>query len=334
MEDELIQLKTLLFLAKSSGHTNVIQSLAFDPYNAQFATSSDDKTIRFFSTASTAFSYLSKSVTCGGIVRSIAFYNNNKALLASASDDFSIAIWNTTDYSLYYNISNAHTGAIYGIAFDPSKPGFLASISNGTTDKIKIWNLNVNPPVVNKTLSRHASTALVASIAFEFTGIMATGDDKNKLFIWNNDADRTALFPNIDTGNYVRALAFSPIATDRLLVSGHTSSPFNIKLWSPITGAFITTLAPAHTGNVQCLSFNSFGVLASGSTDASIKLWDSSRTNYRNITISGSTSRINALAFSTNGLLAAGTSGSSPRVAVWSSDSTTTIATTTVTTTV
>jgi WD40 repeat protein len=164
---------------------------------------------------------------------------------------------------------------------------------------------------------------------------MATGDSAGKLFIWNNNADKTALVSNKDTGNYVRALAFSPIMTDRVLVSGHSSSPFNIKTWNPSTGDLIKTLSPAHTGNVMCLSFNAFGVLASGSADGSIKLWDTSRTNYKILIISGSLLRINSLAFSSTDLLAAGTSGSSPKVAVWysSSTTTTTAITTTMTTT-
>jgi WD40 repeat protein len=216
---------------------------------------------------------------------------------------------------LYYNISNAHTAAIYALAFDPSNPGFLVSGSAASTDKVKIWNINVYPPVSTKTLTGHSSAAIVTALAFESTGIMASGDGSSKLLIWNNNTDRTALFPTINTGNYVRALAFSPIMTDRLLVSGHSSStgPYNIKTWNPSTGASINTLSPAHTANVLCLSFNAYGVLATGSADGSIKLWDTSRTNYRNLTITG-TGLVRTVAFSSSDLLAA---GSNAKVVVW-----------------
>ena len=223
---------------------------------------------------------------------------------------------------MYYNISNAHTAAIYALAFDPSNPGFLVSGSAASTDKVKIWNINVYPPVSTKTLTGHASAAIVTALAFESTGIMASGDGSSRLLIWNNNTDRTALFPTINTGNYVRALAFSPIMTDRLLVSGQSSSTgsINIKTWNPSTGVEITTLSPTYTStvNVFCLSFNAYGVLASGSAN-SIRLWDTSRTNYKNLTSSGPLN-INTLAFSSSGLLAAGTLGSSlqnTRVAVW-----------------
>jgi WD40 repeat protein len=217
---------------------------------------------------------------------------------------------------LYYNISNAHTAAIYALAFDPANPGFLVSGSAVGTDKVKIWNINVYPPVSTKTLTGHFSNSIVTAIAFESTGILATGDNFNRIFIWNNDAERTALKSNIITGSFVWALAFSPIMTDRLLVSGHSSSPF-IKTWNPSTGFEITTLSPTYTSTVTvlCLSFNAYGVLASGSAN-STRLWDTSRTNYRNLTIS-STNNINTLAFSSSGLLAAGNLGLNPRVAVW-----------------
>ena len=217
---------------------------------------------------------------------------------------------------MYYNISNAHTAAIYSLVFDPSNPGFLVSGSAASTNNLKIWNINDYPPVSTKTLTGHASSAIVSAIAFESTGILATGDSASKLWIWNNNPDRTAIFSSaINTGNYVRALAFSPIMTDRLLVSGHSSStsPYNIKTWNPSTGAPINTLSPAHTANVLCLSFNAYGVLASGSADNTIKLWDTSKTNYRNLTITG-TGQARTLAFSSSGLLAA---GSNTRVVVW-----------------
>jgi len=220
---------------------------------------------------------------------------------------------------LYHNISNAHTAAIYSLAFDPSNPGFLASASSGITDKVKIWNINVNPPVSTKTLGGHSSASIVLSLAFESTGIMATGDNNNKLFIWNNNTDRTALVSDINTGDVVKALAFSPIMTDRLLVSGHFSAPYFIKTWNPTTGANIDTLI-SHSARILCFSFNTNGVLASGGADGNfgpIKLWDTSRTNFRNLTVTNNNNNINALAFSSNGTLIAGTSGSNPRVAVW-----------------
>ena len=223
---------------------------------------------------------------------------------------------------MYYNISNAHTAAIYSLAFDPSNPGFLVSGSAASTNNLKIWNINDYPPVSTKNLTGHVSGAIVTAIAFESTGILATGDNFNRIFIWNNDAERTALKSNIITGSSVRALAFSPIMTDRLLVSGQSSSTgsINIKTWNPSTGVEITTLSPTYTStvNVFCLSFNAYGVLASGSAN-SIRLWDTSRTNYKNLTSLG-TQAINALAFSSSGLLAAGNVGSSvsnSRVAVW-----------------
>jgi WD40 repeat protein len=225
---------------------------------------------------------------------------------------------------LYYNISNAHTAAIYSLAFDPTNPGFLVSGSAATTDKVKIWNINVYPPVSTKNLTGHNPNTIVTAIAFESTGILATGDSYNRIFIWNNDTERTALKSNIITGSYVWTLAFSPIMTNRILVSGHLwvngSTTNTLKTWNPSTGVEITTLSPTYTSTVTvfCLSFNAYGVLASGSAN-SVRLWDTSRTNYRNLTIS-STQNINALAFSSSGLLAAGNLGSSlqnTRVAVW-----------------
>ena len=102
--------------------------------------------------------------------------------------------------------------------------------------------------------------------------------------------------------------------TNRILVSGHNNAPF-IKTWNPSTGVEITTLSPTYTStvNVFCLSFNAYGVLATGSADGSIKLWDASRTNYRNLTITV-TGQVRTVAFSSSGLLAA---GSNTRVVVW-----------------
>ena len=93
-------------------------------------------------------------------IYSLAFSEKGH-LLAGASSDNSIKIWETKNYELVRTLNN-HTDPVYSVAF--SKTGLLAS---GSLDNsVKIWNPE-NGELL-RTLNNH--TRPVFSVAFSETG--------------------------------------------------------------------------------------------------------------------------------------------------------------------
>jgi COMPASS component SWD3 len=151
--------------------------------------------------------------------------------LTSCSSDSLIKIWNTNTYALVATLTGHGTGnAVFSLAFDPSRPGIMASGSQDRT--IKVWDLNVASPSdassLVTTLAGHAYS--IYTVAFETTGLMASGDIDVVIIIW--ETNRTVKF-NINSQSPVYSLAFSPLMVNRLLASGHSN--FQIKMWNPST---------------------------------------------------------------------------------------------------
>jgi WD40 repeat protein len=241
---------------------------------------------------------------------SLAYHNNNKRLLASSSKGMDIKIWNTNTYALVATLTDHGTNPVSSLAFDPSRPGIMASGSQDRT--IKLWDLNVAAPSDNTslvtTLTGHSET--VNCVAFETTGLMASGDDYGVVIIW--ETNRTVKF-NIDSyyNPGVLSLAFSLLANNRLLASGHMIFRV-IQLWNPSTGIQVGTLT-GHYFTVQTLAFNQNGLLASGSWGSDIKLWNvTTKTEYK--TLSGHTSGVTSVAFRSDGLLASGSDDTNVRI--------------------
>ncbi len=217
-----------------------------------------------------------------------------------------LKVWNKTTYALVASLTG-HILNVKSLAFDPSRPGELASGAGDNT--IRIWDLNV--PVISTgnslagTLTGHPDKIFV--IAFEISGLLASGDNSGVLIIW--ETNRSEKWRR-DTTSFVRSLAFSPLANNRLLASGHNIN--HIKLWDPSTGDQVGTLT-GHDNTVASLAFKQDGLLASGSWDQKIKFWNVTTATVSK-TLSGHTNQVRSVAFRSDGLLASGSDDNKVRI--------------------
>ena len=216
-----------------------------------------------------------------------------------------LKVWNKTTYALVASLTG-HILNVKSLAFDPSRPGILASASVDKT--IKIWDINVadlSSSSFETSLTGH--TTYILSLAFETTGLMASGDYLKFIIIW--ETNKTEKF-RIGSRAAVYSLAFSPLMDNRLLASGHDNR--RIKLWSPSTGVQVGTLT-GHRDLVHSLAFSPNGLLASGSWDFTVKLWNvTTLAVYK--TLIGHTQWVNSVAYRTDGLLASGSDDNTVRI--------------------
>ena len=104
-----------------------------------------DQSIKFWNVATSTPVHSIDDAHSANII-TLAYHNNNRPLLASGSiaTDYLIKIWNTVTYLLVAELAG-HTNSVRSLAFDPSRPGELASGAFDNT--IRIWDLNV--PVIS-----------------------------------------------------------------------------------------------------------------------------------------------------------------------------------------
>jgi predicted NACHT family NTPase len=110
----------------------------------------------------------------------------------------------------------------------------------------------------------------ISSLAFSpDSKILATGDDKGVIWLWEVDSGKELLHCKGHT-DWLDALAFSPDGK----IFASASEDQTIKLWDTNTGQCIYTLL-GHTDRICSVAFNPKSrILASASRDKTIKLWD------------------------------------------------------------
>ncbi|MFW9854516.1 MAG: hypothetical protein ACFFFG_05630 [Candidatus Thorarchaeota archaeon] len=233
---------------------------------------------------------------------SVVFHPNGR-MLASASADNTVKLWNASTGSLIRNLMG-HTSAVYCLDFSPSGD----VLASGSFDRsILLWNVSSGQIIENLT----GHTASVWSVSFNSAGtLLASGSSDNNIKVWDiqsgktianitghTDSVRTVAFSSSDilaSGSYDNSIIIwdisnqTPIHTienhsdgvtsidfhpqDPLLVSG--SFDRGVYLNDVNTGELILNLT-SHTGWVRTVKFSPDGMLlASGGSDRSLLFWN------------------------------------------------------------
>ena len=223
------------------------------------------------------------------IVWSVAFSPNGK-MLASASWDQSVRLWNVNTGRLLHTLTG-HTNEVMSVAFSPDGNTLASGSWDGT---IRLWNPRNGK--LKRTLTEHAGG--VASVAFSpDSNTLASGNADRTIRLWNTTTwkvDRT-LTGHTDV---VESVAFSP--DSNTLASG--SRDTTIRLWNPNNGRNKRTLTE-HTAPVSAVAFSSDGnTFASGGRDRTIRLWNPNNGREKE-TLTGYTDGVNPVAFSPDGAI-------------------------------
>jgi WD40 repeat protein len=268
-------------------------------------------------------------------VMSVSF-STDGGLLASASHDHSVRLWNPA-VARHVRTLMGHTNVAYCVIFSPNGK-LLASASwdksirlykvgtgkrigtlighaeqvygiafsvdgkmlaSGSDDKsVRLWNPATGAHL--RTLIGH--TSYVNSVAFSLDGTLASGSADSIIRLWNSSTGEHLHTLEGHT-DWVWSVAFSP--NGKLLASG--SDDKSIQLWSPSTGTHLRTLT-GHTARVCSVIFSADGsLLASGSNDNNICLWNPATGEHLR-TLTGHTDKVMSVAFSTDGRLLASAS--------------------------
>ncbi len=254
------------------GHSAVIQSVTFSP-DGTMLSASDDGTVAVWNP--TATQHLAR-VLRGHTqpVQDVAF-SPNGTLVASASNDGTIRLWDTRNKNEFRPLGEPLQGKAEveqnTVAFSPDGR-ILASA--GMTDSITLWDLTEpgNAQMLGDPLTGHNDW--ISTLAFHPTAnILASASGDTTIRLWDI-RDPTSVKPYGEPlaghTDMVISLAFNGDGT--ILASGGGDK--SIILWDTVTQERKTTLR-GHTWRVWGLNFSpASNLLASGGQDSFLILWD------------------------------------------------------------
>ena len=234
-------------------------------------------------------------------VLSVAYSPDGK-LLASASADTNIILWNTQGSRFDNQPLNGHLAPVNSVAFSPDGKT-LASASSDNT--IAVWDMDTRD-IINK-LSAH--TDRVNSVAFSpDSQTLASASNDKTILLWKvPKAEEFGLPQPIGKlaahTDAVNSVAFSP--DGKLLASA--SSDKTIIVWNVATRQPVAQLA-GHTAKVNSVAFSPNGkLLASASDDKTIIVWDVATRQPVGRPLNRHLDAVSSVAFSPDGkLLASG----------------------------
>ena len=224
-----------------------------------------------------------------GAVASLAADPADPNLLASASGDRSVRIWDLQTQQTVRSLLG-HSSGVNCVAYSPD--GRL--IGSGSSDlSIKLWDADTGEEL--NTLSGH--THFVKALAFSPDGsTLASASLDTTLKLWNVKTGEE-INTLVGHGGAANAVAFSPDGT--VLASGSTDTL--IKFWDPVTAEEIQTLA-GHTGPIRAIGFSPSGSLFfSGSEDRSMKLWNACSGDLLQTVVDEMGNGVDAIALSPDG---------------------------------
>ncbi|MGD2085055.1 MAG: TIR domain-containing protein [Candidatus Aminicenantes bacterium] len=227
------------------------------------------------------------------LIRGLA-WSPDGVLLASASEDKTIRIWNTETGELYKTLTE-HQREVQSLSWSPD--GKI--LTSGSIDKtICLWD-GKKGRLLN-TIKKHKNS--VSSISWSPKGqTFASISRKNDptICIWKALANE---LPHELKGHKsnIRSIAWSP--DGKILASG--SRDKTIRIWDPINCELIRVIK-GHTHFINSVSWSPAGnILASGSNDNTIRIWDVKTGRQLNI-IEGHTRFVYGVLFSPDGALLA-----------------------------
>ena len=224
-------------------------------------------------------------------VRSSAFSGNGQ-LLATASDDDSIRLWNLADTDAAPIVFTGHTEDVSAVVFGLDDETL---ISAGQDTSIRIWNIadsNADPFILN------GESAVWAMAISPSKTILATAHNDRQVRVWDlNDLDAPPTYLRGHEGP-LWSITFSP--DRRYLASGGDDA--TVRIWDLDNLNTAPTVLTGHEGRVSTIIYSpDASQLVTGSYDNTVRVWSLEDNSIEPVVLRNHSDDVNAVAISPDG---------------------------------
>ena len=237
----------------------------------------------------------------GGSIQSIEFSPVDTALVASASDDHTVKLWNLRNNTA--TSLTGHTDKVNAVAFSPNGK-WLAS--GGNDQVLILWDVQEKQDIATlEHIPSGGSPSQVISVAFSPDGKLLASAGHQSVKLW--DVKGWKEIATLKHDDWVHAVVFSPNGERLAAVDGK-----KIKIWDAQARQVIAELE----GDANWIGAIAFSpdsqTFASGGSEGKIKLWTVS--NWNVIREIKEVSSVSDLAFSPDGKTF---TSAGPAVSIW-----------------
>jgi WD40 repeat protein len=241
------------------GHSQAVNTAAFNPSGALVVTASGDGTARVWD---------ARTGKVLGVLRGHRSFVNGAAfspdgnLIVTASDDGTARVWDTRTYSVV-SILKGHTAGLNSATFSPDGRLVVTTSQDNTA---RVWQARTGR-LVSK-LQGHTFPTVSAAFSPDST-LVVTASSDHTARVWDAKTGSTLRILQGHTDN-VNSAMFSPDGRSILTASSDQTA----RLWNASTGKPIAVLG-GHGGAVNNAAFSRDGALiVTASDDKTARVWE------------------------------------------------------------
>ncbi len=231
------------------------------------------------------------------IVYSVA-WSPTGTLIASASADKTVQVWDVDTGGVNVSIDTAHTDSVTSVAWSP---GGKLVVSASADKTVRVWS----PSDGSNPVTYSGHTDVVNAVAWSPDGsLIASGGADNSVQVWKA-TDGSNPYTYQGHSETVNGIAWSPQSVGKLLASA--SADKTVQVWKATDGSKSQTYG-GHTDAVNAVAWSPGGsLIASASADTTVQVWKAGTLDHV-YTYGGHTDAVNAVAWSPDGSLIASAS--------------------------